>query len=145
MKKKWLGIAGVLAATGLLAGLFVYFFVYNKPHIDYSKVSPDIESTATKVFEEFRSNPSASSSKYNGKVLLISGELSAVEQTDSLTIAVFSFEEGLFGSEGIRCTMIPEHANEITNTPPGSAIMLKGYCTGYNDTDVIMEYCSIVK
>ncbi|MFH1120261.1 MAG: hypothetical protein V1775_10585 [Bacteroidota bacterium] len=143
MKRKIFIIGGALAGLGLIAGLFVYFFVFNKSHTDYSEATPDFDLKAASLFEEFRTNPELSGAKYNGKVLSVTGELNAVEQTDSLTIAVFGFEEGIFGSEGIRCTMIPEHASEIVNVAPGTTITLKGYCTGYNDTDVIIEHCSL--
>lgn len=145
MKKKWLTIAGILAALGVIGGLLVYFLVYNKPHTDYSKATPDFDLEAAVLFEEFRTNPEPSSAKYNGKVLSVTGELNALEQTDSLTIAVFGFEEGMFGSEGIRCTIIPEHANELASIAPGTKVKIKGLCTGYNDTDVIMEHCSLAK
>ena len=145
MKKKWLAIAGILAGLGIMLGLIVYFFVFNKPHTDYSKSKPEFELLASTLFDEFRANPEASATKYNGRVLAISGELNGVEQTDSLTIAVFSFEEGMFGNEGVRCTMIPEHSEEILSIPPATNVTLKGLCTGYNDTDVILEHCSVVK
>jgi len=144
MKKKWLSVLGILAGIAIIGALAVYFFVYNKPHKDYSKATPDFELNAAALFEEFRANPESSSAKYTGKVISVSGELNAVEQTDSLTIAVFGFEEGMFGSEGVRCTMIPEHKDEIINTAPGTTVVLKGFCTGYNDTDVILEHCSMV-
>lgn len=145
MKKKWLMILGILAGIGLIGALLVYFFVYNKPHTDYSKTKPDFEIKAAALFGEFRTNKVASSKKYPGKVISITGELNAIEQTDSLTIAIFGFEEGMFGSEGVRCTMIPEHSAEIIDIAPGTSITIKGYCTGYNDTDVILEHCSLVK
>lgn len=145
MKRKLFIAAGAIAGLGLVAGLIVYFFVFNKPHTDYSRAVPDFDLNAAALFEEFRTNTVASSTKYNGKVLSITGELNAVEQADSLTVAVFGFEEGMFGSEGIRCTMIPEHAAEIIHIAPGTSVTLKGFCTGYNDTDVILEHCSLEK
>ncbi len=145
MKKKILIFGGALAGLGLVAGLFVYFFVFNKPHKDYSRATPDFDIAAAALFEEFRTNPETASAKYNGKVLSVTGELNAVEQTDSLTIAVFGFEEGMFGSEGIRFTMIPEFSKEIINVAPGTKTIIKGLCAGYNETDVILEHCSLDK
>jgi len=145
MKRKIVVIGGVLAGIGLITGFIVYFFVFNKPHTDFSKATPDFDIKAAALFEEFRTNPEASSAKYNGKVLSVTGELNSIEQPDSLTIAVFGFEEGMFGSEGIRFTMNPEHAGELVSIAPGTNITLKGLCTGYNDTDVILEHCSLEK
>ncbi len=145
MKRKIFIIGGTLAGIGLIAGLIVYLFVFNKPHKDYSKASPDFDIKAAALFEEFRTNPDSSSAKYNGKVISVTGELNSIEQPDSLTIAVFGFEEGLFGSEGVRCTMIPDHADELIGIAPGTSVTLKGLCSGYNDTDVILEHCSLEK
>lgn len=145
MKKKWITILGILAGLGLIGALIVYFFVFNKPHTDYAKATPDYDLKAATLFEEFRTNPETSGTKYNGKVLAITGELNSVEQTDSLTVAVFGFEEGMFGSEGVRCTMIPEHSGEVVRVAPGTTLTIKGYCTGYNETDVIIEHCSLEK
>jgi len=145
MKRKLFVIAGILAVLGLIAGVLVYVFVVNKPHTDYAKAKPDVQIESRALFDAYKANATNAATLYNGKVIELAGNLNAVEQTDSLTIAVFEFEEGMFGSEGIRCTMIPEYAPDIARTPPASAVKIKGYCTGYNDTDVILEHCSIVK
>lgn len=144
MKKKWFLVLGSLALVGIIAAVLVYIFVYNKPQPDYSTKEADFTLPATELFHEFRNDPAVAGAKFNGKVLAVQGNLSAVEIADSLTIAVFAIEEGLFGDEGIRFAFIPEHAESIRNTPPQSAITIKGYCTGFNDTDVIMEHCSLV-
>ena len=138
-------VIGIIAGVGLIGALAVYFFVFNKPHTDYATATPDYDLKAATLFEEFRTNPESSGTKYNGKVLSITGELNSVEQTDSLTVAVFGFEEGMFGSEGVRCTMIPEHSSEVVRVAPGTTLTIKGYCTGYNETDVIIEHCSLEK
>lgn len=145
MKKKWILIAGGLAVLGLIAGLLIYFFVYNKPHQDYSKARPEFEMEAFALFEAFRNDPQATSTLYNGKVIAITGELSAVENADGLTIAVFEISDGMFGSEGIRCTLLPESAEKITGLADGTKVTIKGLCTGYNETDIILEHCSLVE
>jgi hypothetical protein len=145
MKKKWLYLLGILAVIGVIAAVLVYFFVYNKPHKDYSKAKPEVEIEAVALFESFRNDAQAASAEYNGKVVAISGEITGVEQTDGLTILVMALDEGMFGSEGIRCTMIPELASAAVATPPGSKVRVKGLLTGYNETDVILEHCSLVE
>lgn len=145
MKKNWILILGSLAIIGVIAAMLVYIFVYNKQQPDYSKAKPDFALNGAELFKEFRSNPVAAAEKYNGKVLSIEGNLNSVESTDSLTIAVFAIEEGMFGDEGIRFAFIPEFAAKIASTPPESLVTIKGYCTGFNDTDVIMEHCSLVE
>ncbi len=145
MKKNWILILGSLAIIGVIAAILIYIFVYNKQQPDYSKANPDYTLNGEELFREFRNNPDAAAEKYNGKVLAIEGNLYSVESTDSLTIAVFAIEEGMFGDEGIRFAFIPEFASKIASTPPESLVTIKGYCTGFNDTDVIMEHCSLVE
>jgi hypothetical protein len=76
-------------------------------------------------------------------VIQITGRINKVESVDSLTIAVFILDEGMFGDEGIRCSMLPNHS-EKTHSLEGKTTTIKGYLTGYNDTDVILENCSII-
>lgn len=141
--KKWMKIVAVLAILGIAAAAAGYFFVYNKPHTNYEKMDADFSLNASDLFNEFKTNKSMAEPKYNGKVVEINGMLTKVEESDSLIIAVFVFDQGMFGDEGIRCTMLPKYKNHLKNTQLGSQIQLKGYLTGYNDTDVIFEKCSI--
>lgn len=113
MKRKLFIAAGALALVGIIAGILVYFFVYNKPHKDYAKAEPEFTVDALALFEEFRTDQAAASGIYNGKVIAVTGTLTTVEQNDSLTVAVFEIDEGMFGSEGIRFTMLPASKDEI--------------------------------
>ena len=72
------------------------------------------------------------------------GKLSKIEASDSLVTAVFVFGQGDFGDEGIRCSMLPKYSFEAGKLQPDGEIKVKGYCTGYNETDVILEKCSII-
>jgi len=83
-------------------------------------------------------------SSSTSKVIVISGLVSHLESPENMTIAVFALEQGIFGDEGIRCTMLPNHSENIL-LYAGKEIKIKGYCAGYNDTDVILEKCSIVE
>ncbi len=145
MKKKWLAAIGIIALIGIIAAVLIYIFVYNKPQPDYAKKKPDFTLKAEQLFTEFKADPSVAGTKYNGKVLAIEGNLNSIEKNDSLLIAVFAIEEGMFGDEGIRFSFIPEYMSDIETIAPGTAVTIKGYCTGYNDTDVIMEHCSLIK
>ncbi|MBN3036156.1 MAG: hypothetical protein JW861_11265 [Bacteroidales bacterium] len=140
--KKSIRILLVLVLVILISSLGVYRFIYNKPHPDYALMKPEFTLTAGALFERFRSDQAAAEQMYNGKMLEISGKLHSMETTDSLTLAVFVFAQGLFGDEGIRCTLLPGH--EPVTAGPGTEIRVKGLCTGYNDTDVILEKCSVL-
>ena len=141
---KYIKIFLVLVGVGILAAMYIWFFVYNKPHRDYASAEPDRYVDAESLYYDFRQDKTLGDSLYTGLVLQISGALDKVEDLDSTAIAVFVFEQGLFGDEGIRCVFIPGYHTALRDYSPGDKILIKGYCTGYNETDVIIEKASIV-
>jgi hypothetical protein len=143
--KTWIKIVSVLVLVGFIAAAFVFYFLYNKPQPDYEKIEAAYTLDASDLYKAFTANKNDAGTKFNGQVLAATGKLSKVEVKDSLTICVFVFEQGMFGDQGVRCTMLPAYRDEAGKIQPGTDIKLKGYCTGFNDTDVILEKCSIVK
>lgn len=139
---KWFRLLLILVILGGIAGYLVYTQLYNKPHRDFERAAIDYELTAEELFSAYVNDPSEAQQKYTGKVLQISGDISSVAQPDSLVIVVFALQEGMFGEEGIRCTVLPNHQQQALSLKPDEAISIKGYCTGYNETDVILEKCS---
>lgn len=144
MKKaiKLLSIAGVLA---VIAFVYVWFCVINKPHADYANMDPDVEVTGFKLYNDYKMDPVKANDTFGGKLVLISTPPSKIEKNDSLFTLVWVFESGMFGDQGIRCNMLAEFGEGISR--PGSIdnLQIKGYCTGFNDTDVILEKGSVVK
>jgi len=63
---------------------------------------------------------------------------------DSMVIVVFAYRKGDFGDEGIRVTMLPQFNQAAKGIDPFKQVKIKGLCTGYNGTDVIMEDGSII-
>jgi len=143
--KTWIKIILGLFVVGIIAAVLVYFFVYNKPHPNYERMTAAYTVTAADLYKSYTTNKTSAGAKYNGKVIALSGRLSKVEVTDSLTTCVFVFNKGMFGDEGVRCTMLPDNSDLAKKLQPDGEVSLKGYCTGFNDTDVILEKCSIVK
>ncbi|HRX97373.1 MAG TPA: hypothetical protein P5514_10545 [Bacteroidales bacterium] len=151
--KTWHKILIIMFILGTIGAALGYKFVYNKPHPDYlslkpdrdfEKATPDFQITALDLFSAYRNDKKSAELKFNGKVVEIAGLISKVEEADSLTIAVFVMDQGMFGDEGIRCTMLPNHTRAI-EALTGSEITIKGFVSGYNDTDVIFEKCSLIK
>ncbi len=141
---KWIKIIAVLVFLGIAAGILGYVFVYNKPHTDYEKAEAEYRITAEELFSHYTGNRKEAENTYNGKVLQVTGRVTAVETPDSLTIVVFALSEGMFGDEGIRLTMLDNHSRAASALLKDASATLKGYCTGFNGTDVILEKCSIV-
>ncbi len=140
--KTWLKFLIAVAFVFLAAGVIVYIFVYNKPHKDYERASPDFELTAEELYLAFISDRAEAESLYNGKVLQLTGQVDDVEKIDDMVIVVFAFSEGFFGLEGVRCTMLENHHEKALSLQSGDSVIIKGFCAGFSDSDVIMEHCS---
>ena len=143
--KLWLKILLSLFAIGVIAAALIYVFVYNKPHPDFEKMKPDFTVSAADIYKAFKTNKAGAEKKFNGKVIEITFKLSKIESSDSVVTAVCVFNEGMFGDEGLRCSLLKKYYEDAKKIPAGKEIKIKGYCTGYNDTDVILEQCCIVK
>lgn len=133
----------ILIAVAVITGIYVYKFVINKEHPDFAELKADYSIEARQLYNEFVENADASASKYNGKMIELSGDVSSIETSDSLLIAVYVFNEGMFGDEGLRCTFLKESAGNIKDVADLKNKKIKGFCSGFNDTDVILEKCSL--
>ena len=142
--KTWIKLLLAAFVVGIIGILLIYVFIYNKPHPNYEKMVPQYRLTAQELFDSYKNNKPESEKRYNGKLLEITGKLGHVESHDSITIAVFIFGNGMFGDEGVRCTMISKFNEDAKKLVPEGNLKIKGYCTGYNDSDVILEQCSII-
>jgi len=142
--KTWIKIVLGLIVVGLIAIFLVYKFIYNKQHPDYENIEASFNVNAQDLYNAYKTNRDEASVKYNGKVITLTGKLSKIESADSLVIAVFVFNQGDFGDEGIRCTMLPKFNDPASKLQPDGEVMVKGYCTGYNETDLILDKCSII-
>jgi hypothetical protein len=143
--KTWMKILAGLIILGAIGAWAGYTFIYNKAHTDFEKADADYSMSAKQLFDEFDSNPKEAGNKYTGKVIEVRGTLTELEETDDLVIAVFAFEEGMFGTEGVRVTLLPNYIEMVKNHPESKSITLKGFCPGYNGTDVIIESGSVVR
>ncbi|MBS4059599.1 MAG: hypothetical protein KG029_04315 [Bacteroidetes bacterium] len=141
---KWIKIILIMVTMGAVGAVIGYVFVYNKSHPDFEKKAADFTLTAEELFEFYRSDQASAELKYNGKVVEVSGILSEIESIHDLTIAVFVLDEGIFGNEGIRISMLENQQERLKNTPQGSVVIIKGFVTGYNETDVVMEHGSLI-
>ncbi len=140
--KQWIKILGILAIIGVTAAGFVYVFVVNKSHPDYAQLEPEQSLSAESCFNTFRENESEANERFVGKMIQLSGNLNQIERTGDQTIFYFVLSEGMFGNEGVRVSMLPDE--QLSNITAGQNITLKGFCTGYNQTDVILEHGSVI-
>ena len=132
--KKIVLIISILAL--LIASYSVYLFTKKTPSLH--KVEPDYVMTANILYKEFEINERSSLSKYESKVLQVTGKVLMVTQTDSISNIILEAEDALMG--GVNCSFNKLENNFIKN----DIVTLKGRCQGYL-TSVILNNCVIVK
>lgn len=142
--KNRLRISSGFLVIFIIAATLVYIFVINRPHRNFEKATPDFVISASELYSDYSGMDIGVVKKFTGKVLQITGDISTVEEADSLVIIVFVFNQGVFGDEGVRCTMLTKYNEAVLKLKPETSVTIKGFCTGYNDTDVILEKGSIV-
>lgn len=144
--KKLLRIALILAGLGLIAAALVWKFYVNKPHDDIEKATPAFTMATEEIWKQFTTDTQKSSSTYNNKVIELTGKVSIVNSSDSLVSVVFNMEvDSMFGNKSISCEMLQKYNDEAKTLATGSLIKIKGLCTGYDETDIKFNKCSIIK
>lgn len=143
--KNRIKIVIALIIAGIVGGVVVYKFVYNKAHTDFEKAKAEYSLSANELFDAYRADAVAAGEKYNGRVIEVSGTLSDIEELEETVTAVFVFDEGMFGPEGVRVTMLSNHSEALKNHSKEKTIRLKGFNAGYNESDVIIASGSVVK
>lgn len=143
MNKKLKFLLGALAIV-IVGAVCVYMYI-NKSHPNYEKLNAEYNVSSKVIYDNFKSDSKASALKFNGKMIEINGQVSKIEASDTLVTVVFAFSQGLFGDEGIRCAMLPDYNQKTKLLKQGDKVDLKGLCQGFNETDVILEKCSLTK
>lgn len=131
----------IMFALGILVAGYIWFFVYNKPHRNFETAKPDLTMSARQCFNGFTQKKIHA----GGKVLELYGVPSSIQNSDSLVVVVFAFKKGMFGDNGVRCTMLKNFQKKALALSTSDTTYIKGFCAGYNGSDVILEDCSIVK
>ncbi len=129
----------------VLAVAYIWFFIYNKPHRNIEKAAADFELSADACYHTFKSGDPEIAQSYLGKIITLSGVPSFYEEGESLSVLVFVYDQGMFGDEGIRCNLLPHYNETAQQLDLSKPVTIKGYCSGYNETDVILEQCSILE
>ena len=142
--KTWLKVLIVLAVIGIIAAFLVWKLVINKPHKDYATAKADVEILATDLFAKYTTDKVAANSTFTGKVIQFKGKITKIEESGTSAFVIFVFRQGDFGDEGIRCVLLPQEISKIKQLKLDQDLIIKGFCTGYNETDVMVEKCVFV-
>ncbi|MDY8138875.1 OB-fold protein [Aquimarina sp. 2201CG5-10] len=116
----------------LIAAIAVYKYVYQS-HRDIKSEEAAFTVNATDLAKEFSEDQEASSKKYLNKTIVVSGEITEVE------------ESAILLNEAAYCTF--DDKTEISGASVGTNLTVKGRCIGYDELlEVIkLDQVSIVK
>lgn len=144
--KKFLKIALMLAIIGVIAAFLVWKFYINKPHENIEKATPAYSLTTSEIWNQYTTDQKLADSLYNNKVIELTGTLDRIEKRDSLVSVIFVMAaDPMFGDKTISCQMYQKHNVEAAALSVGTKLKIKGFCTGYDETDIKFNKCSIVK
>ncbi len=129
MKYKLLLIAMALIifATG------AYFYVNRKTQ-SLSDSKADYKITAINFLREYSSDQVLSDKKYLGKIIQVDGNLKDIE-TDGKGSLTFVLGD-LTSMSSVRCSLDTLLVIDQSAYPVGTAVALKGECTGFNADDL---------
>ncbi len=144
--KNLLRIALILAGLGLITAALVWKFYVNKPHEDIENTTPAYSMSAEQLWKAYTSDMKTADSLYNGKVIELSGVMNRTDKSDSLVYAVFVMEiDSMFGDKSVRCEMLQKFADETAQLSPDVPVKIKGFCTGFDGTDIKFNKSVIIK
>ncbi len=136
----------MLLVTGLVAAALVWKFYVNKPHDDIEKATPAYTVSTEEIWSRYNTDRKIADSLYNNQVIEVTGNLSRIDKDDTLVSAIFVMAaDSMFGDKTIACQMYKKYNEEAVTLIAGAKVKIKGFCVGYDDTDIKFNKCSIVK
>jgi hypothetical protein len=127
-----------LLSLGLLAGVMIYFLVYNKPHRNIEDEIAAFNIEASELFYAYSTDPKSADDEYLNQVIIIQGVVAEILKTTSNEMnIVFRDNDELFG---VSCTIAEKYTKEAESITVGQDIFLKGLCMGMA-MDVVLIQC----
>lgn len=148
MKNKIVLYGIIIVAFGLLAGVSVAVYVFNKPKRDVAKTAAEYTLTATQLMTEFTQDEQAANAKYlsaaYGKVISVSGTIGEINLAGDTTLNIL-LKEPTMGPGSINCSMQKSEIPKARSLKVGDKVAVKGECAGYLDiiNEVSMVKCLI--
>ena len=117
----------------ILLAIAVYF-VWNKPHKDYSTMRTDITISSLNFINEFKANSTLATEKYLNQIIFVSGNT-----TDKLTKSVVL-------DNGIVCTLDSSSLKALRLIQINNEVSIKGRFVGFDDLfeEIRLDHCFIM-
>lgn len=138
MRKKV--IPAIILISLVSVAAYIWFFVYNKTHTDMSRAEPQVVISAEDLYVAYNEDERGSTLAYNGKILEVTGTISAIKEIDGL-VNIYLATSDMMAE--ISAELDPEHPFDSADYNIGDEVTLRGECAGYN-LDVVLNRCYIV-
>ena len=122
MPKKWIFLTGLLLCLIAAAGLY---YSYTKPRAGVENKEVAYQLEAQKLYEDFAKDETTANTKYNGKVVAVTGKITDIQKEGNALLIILEGAEG----GGISCSFrspVPQNIPTVH-----SIITVKGRCTGF--------------
>ena len=125
--KKYFPLLIILLATAV-------YFIWNKPHKDYSTMKTDITISSLNFINEFKANSTIATEKYLNQIILVNGNT-----TDKLTKSVVL-------DNGIVCTLDSSSLKDLGLIQINNEVSIKGRFVGFDDLfeEIRLDHCFIM-
>ena len=125
----------------LVGGLLAFKFMVPKGPLDIHSAPTELTINASSLYADFETDETAANGTYAGKVMEVSGSLSAITKDDDGHYSLSLSADSPMGQ--IVCNLSPGEPKPPTETAIGQSITLKGVCTGYL-FDVVLDNATII-
>lgn len=125
-------IVFVLAAA--IGGYFYITSEINRKSPSMANSSEDFVINTTDLLDEYQTNPADADKKYLGKIILLSGNIKSLENSEKGFYTIVLGDSSSMSS--VRCSMDNSIALNLPELPVGTAIVLRAECTGFNPDDL---------
>ena len=128
----------------VLAGAWYGYKLYTGKVPSLTEIKADASISATDLIAAFEKDSASANKQYLGKILEVSGNVKSVEK-ESGTVSLGVAD----GNSSVRCSIDSAFVKDIEQLNPGSAITIKGNCTGFMPdetglglgSDVVLNRC----
>ena len=125
--KKYFPLIIIFLATAV-------YFIWNKPHKDYSTMKTDVTISSLNFINAFKANSTLATEKYLNQIILVSGDI-----TDKLTTSVVL-------DNGVVCTLDSSSLKALRLIQINDKISIKGRFVGFDDLfgEIRLDHCFIM-
>lgn len=125
----------------IVGGIAFYILTQPKPPLDIHSALTEVTVNAVGLYADFEEDETAANTTYAGKVMEVSGVLSAVEKNDAGGYVLSMKADSPLGQ--IVCNLSPNEKFSASAATINQLLTVKGVCTGYL-FDVVLDNATVI-